>query len=99
MDKPPKKMQDLQIQVKEKGAFMTIEERVKKIIAYLQGLKDYQIYNISHLKEDLNMDSLDAVELTMALEEEFWLEIPDEEAEKLLTVGDIVSYIQDKSGA
>lgn len=78
---------------------MSIEERVKKIIAELQGLKDYQIYNISHLKEDLNMDSLDAVELTMALEDEFGFEIPDEEAEKLLTVQNIVDYIQDKSGA
>jgi len=78
---------------------MNIEERVKQIIAELQGLKDYQIYNISHLKDDLHLDSLDTVELTMALEDEFGIEIPDEDAEKIVTVNDIVQYIQDKSGA
>ncbi len=77
---------------------MNIEERVKQIIAYLNGLKDYQIYNISHLKEDLHLDSLDSVELVMALEEEFGMDIPDEEADKLLTVQNILDYIQDKSG-
>ena len=77
---------------------MDLEARVKKVLIETCGLQDYQIYNISHLQEDLNLDSLDRVELTLAIEEEFGIEIPDEDAEKIVTVGDIVKYIQDKTG-
>jgi acyl carrier protein len=60
----------------------TIEERVKKIVAEQLGVKEDEVKNTSSFVEDLGADSLDTVELVMALEEEFETEIPDEEAEK-----------------
>jgi len=73
----------------------TIEERIKDIIADRLELKTDQIVPAASLQEDLGADSLDAVELIMALEEEFGIEIPDDHAEELKTVGDVFSYIQD----
>lgn len=73
----------------------TIEERITDIIAERLELKVDQIKAADSLQEDLGADSLDAVELIMALEEEFGIEIPDAHAEELKTVGDVVSYIQD----
>lgn len=73
----------------------TIEERIKDIIADRLELKTDQIIPGASLQEDLGADSLDAVELIMALEEEFGIEIPDDHAEELKTVGDVFSYIQD----
>lgn len=62
----------------------TIEERVKKIVAEQLGVKEEEVTNTASFVEDLGADSLDTVELVMALEEEFETEIPDEEAEKSL---------------
>jgi acyl carrier protein len=73
----------------------SIEQRVRKIIAENLDVKPEQVTPEAKFVEDLGADSLDIVELIMALEEEFGHEIPDEEAEKLLTVGDVVKYIED----
>ena len=70
-----------------------MEEKIKNIIAYQLGRKISNVTPEARLKEDLNADSLDAIELTMALENEFNISISDEDAEKLLTVGDVVAYI------
>ena len=72
----------------------TIEERVKKIVAEQLGVNEYDIASNSSFVEDLGADSLDTVELIMALEEEFETEIPDEEAEKITTVQQAVDYVQ-----
>jgi acyl carrier protein len=73
----------------------TIEQRVKDIIVEQLGVNADQVTAEAKFIEDLGADSLDIVELVMALEEEFGNEIPDEQAEKLLTVGDVVKYIED----
>ena len=72
----------------------TIEERVKKIIGEQLGVKQEEVTNNASFVEDLGADSLDTVELVMALEEEFDTEIPDEEAEKITTVQAAIDYIQ-----
>ena len=72
----------------------TIEERVKKIVAEQLGVKEDEVKNTSSFVEDLGADSLDTVELVMALEEEFETEIPDEEAEKITTVQAAVDYVK-----
>ena len=72
----------------------SIEERVKKIVAEQLGVKEEDVKNEASFVEDLGADSLDTVELVMALEEEFDTEIPDEQAEKIGTVGDAISYIE-----
>ena len=69
-------------------------ERVKQIIVDQLGIDENEIAMESSFIDDLGADSLDIVELIMALEEEFNIEIPDEEAEKISTVGDIVEYIK-----
>ena len=71
-----------------------IEERVIKMVAEQLGVKEEDIQSTSSFVEDLGADSLDTVELIMALEEEFDAEIPDEHAEKIGTVKDAVDYIQ-----
>jgi len=70
-----------------------IEARVKKIIIEQLGVKEEQVTNEAAFVEDLGADSLDTVELVMALEEEFELEIPDEDAEKITTVQQAIDYI------
>lgn len=70
-----------------------IEERVKKIVAEQLGVKLEDVTNEASFVDDLGADSLDTVELVMALEEEFELEIPDEEAEKISTVQNAIDYI------
>jgi acyl carrier protein len=70
-----------------------IEERVKKIIAEQLGVKEEEVTKEASFAEDLGADSLDTVELVMALEEEFETEIPDEEAEKITTVQLAIDYI------
>jgi acyl carrier protein len=72
---------------------MAVFENVKKIIAEQLGVEESEINLESSLVDDLGADSLDVVELIMALEEEFSLEIPDEDAEKIGTVGQIIDYI------
>ncbi|PSB91646.1 acyl carrier protein [Candidatus Pandoraea novymonadis] len=69
-----------------------IEQRVKKIVAEQLGVAEAEIKNESSFVNDLGADSLDTVELVMALEEEFGMEIPDEEAEKITTVQQAVDY-------
>lgn len=76
---------------------MSVEERVKEIIVEQLGVEQNQVTENAKFVEDLGADSLDTVELVMALEEEFSVEIPDEDAEKITTVGDAVSYIQEHS--
>jgi acyl carrier protein len=74
----------------------TIEEKVKDIIVEQLGVNPEQVTPQAKFIEDLGADSLDTVELVMAFEEEFNVEVPDEEAEKLQTVGDVIKYIEDK---
>ena len=71
----------------------TIEERVKQIVVEQLGVKEEEVSGESSFVDDLGADSLDTVELVMALEEEFNCEIPDEEAEKITTVQQAVDYI------
>lgn len=71
-----------------------IEARVKKIVAEQLGVKEDEVINTASFVEDLGSDSLDAVELVMALEEEFDIEIPDEEAEKITTVQSAIDYVK-----
>jgi len=75
-----------------------IEERVKEIIADQLGISVDQIKPESKFVDDLGADSLDVVELIMAFEEEFGVEIPDEDAEKIATVQDVLDYIAQKQG-
>lgn len=70
-----------------------IEQRVKKIVAEQLGANEADVKNESSFVDDLGADSLDTVELVMALEEEFECEIPDEDAEKITTVNQAVDYI------
>ena len=70
-----------------------IEERVKKIIIEQLGVKEEDVKNAASFVDDLGADSLDTVELVMALEEEFECEIPDEEAEKITTVQQAIDYV------
>ena len=72
-----------------------VEERVKEIICEQLGVEEDDIDPGKKFIEDLGADSLDTVELVMAFEEEFDLEIPDEDAEKIVTVGDALQYIKD----
>lgn len=72
-------------------------EKIKGIIAEQLGVEEESITMESSFIDDLGADSLDIVELIMALEEEFDMEIPDEEAEKIVTVGDVVEYIKNNS--
>ncbi len=71
----------------------TIEERVKKIVVEQLGVKEEEVTTEASFVDDLGADSLDTVELVMALEEEFETEIPDEEAEKITTVQLAIDYI------
>ena len=71
----------------------TVDERVKKIVVEQLGIKEEEVTNESSFVDDLGADSLDTVELVMALEEEFECEIPDEEAEKITTVQQAIDYI------
>jgi acyl carrier protein len=73
----------------------TIEQKVKGIIVEQLGVNADQVVPEAKFIEDLGADSLDTVELIMALEEEFGIEVPDEEAEKLVSVGDVTRYIEE----
>ena len=78
------------------AAEKSIEQRVKAIITEQLGVNPDQVTPDAKFIEDLGADSRDTVELVMALEEEFGQEIPDEDAEKLQSVGDVIKYIEDK---
>ncbi len=71
----------------------SVEERVRKLICEQLGVKEDEVKDDASFVEDLGADSLDTVELVMALEEEFETEIPDEEAEKITTVQEAIKYI------
>ncbi|KPK30473.1 MAG: acyl carrier protein [Nitrospira bacterium SG8_35_1] len=77
---------------------MAVEEKVKEIIAKQLGVDGEKVTPGASFVDDLGADSLDTVELVMAFEEAFNIEIPDEDAEKILKVQDAVKYIEDKSG-
>lgn len=77
---------------------MSVEAKVKEIIAKQLGVDIAKVTPEASFIEDLGADSLDTVELVMAFEEAFNVEIPDEDAEKILKVKDAVTYIDDKSG-
>ena len=72
-----------------------LDQRVKEIIVEQLGVKPEQVTPEAKFIEDLGADSLDTVELVMALEEEFSIEVPDEQAEKLQSVGDVMKYIEE----
>jgi acyl carrier protein len=76
---------------------MSVEEKVKQIIVDQLGVEPSQVTEKAKFVEDLGADSLDTVELVMALEEEFSLEIPDEDAEKITSVGDAIDYIKNNA--
>ncbi|MEW6408793.1 MAG: acyl carrier protein [Nitrospirota bacterium] len=75
---------------------MAIEEKVKKIIAEQLGVDEGEVTPEASFVDDLGADSLDTVELVMAFEEEFEIEIPDEDAEKMVTVQNVIDYIKEK---
>jgi acyl carrier protein len=75
------------------------ESKVKEIIINELGVEPEKVTNEASFVEDLGADSLDTVELVMAFEEEFGIEIPDEDAEQLQTVGDAIRYMNEKAGA
>ena len=75
-----------------------VEEKVKDIIVEELGVEREKLTSDASFMEDLGADSLDTVELVMAFEKEFDIDIPDEEAEKLRTVGDAMKYLHDKMG-
>lgn len=77
---------------------MSIEMRVKQIIVEQLGVDEGEVVANASFVDDLGADSLDVVELIMAFEEEFGIEIPDEDAEKLLTVRDAINYIEMNEG-
>ena len=79
------------------GCLVSIEDRVRKIVCEQLGVADDEVNNDSSFVDDLGADSLDTVELVMALEEEFELEIADEEAEKISNVQEAVDYINSNS--
>ena len=74
-----------------------IDQRVKDIVVEQLGVKADQVTPQAKFIEDLGADSLDTVELVMALEEEFGIEVPDEQAEKLQSVGDVIKYVEENA--
>ena len=76
-----------------------VADRVRAIIAEQLGVKLEEVTDTASFIEDLGADSLDTVELVMALEEEFGIEIPDEDAEKMASVGDAIKYIESKTAS
>ncbi len=78
---------------------MAVQDKISEIIVEQLGVKPEEVVPEASFVDDLGADSLDTVELVMALEEEFGIEIPDEDAEKIQTVGDAIRYIEEKAGA
>jgi acyl carrier protein len=77
---------------------MGVAEKITDIIVEQLGVKPEEVVPEASFVDDLGADSLDTVELVMAFEEEFGAEIPDEDAEKLQTVGDAIKYVEEKTG-
>ncbi len=78
---------------------MQLEERVTNIIVNHLNISQEEVIPEASFVDDLGADSLDIVELVMAMEEEFGIEIPDEDAEKIQTIGDAIAYLKEKLGA
>jgi acyl carrier protein len=78
------------------GGLMSVEQRVKQIIVEQLGVDESQVDSTASFVDDLGADSLDIVELVMAFEEAFDIDIPDEDAEKIATVKDAIDYIENK---
>ncbi len=78
---------------------MAVEERIKEIIVDQLGVSGDEVVPEASFIDDLGADSLDIVELVMAMEEEFDIEIPDDDAEKIQTIGDAISYLKEKLAA
>jgi acyl carrier protein len=76
----------------------SVEERLRRIISEQLGVDESQVVPSASFEEDLNADSLDLVELIMSLEEEFGIEISEEDAEKIRTVGDAIDYVKEHGG-
>ena len=76
---------------------MEVEEKIRKIISEQLGVEEDDVVPEAKFVDDLGADSLDTVELVMALEEEFEIEIPDEEAEKIQTVGAAIDFIKERA--
>jgi acyl carrier protein len=74
----------------------SIADKVKSVVSEQLGVKQEEVTDQAKFVDDLGADSLDTVELVMALEEEYGIEIPDEDAEKLTTVGEAIKYIEEK---
>ena len=74
-----------------------VAERVRKIVVEHLGVDESKVTENASFIDDLGADSLDTVELVMAFEEEFSVEVPDEDAEKLQTVGDVIRYIEERA--
>lgn len=91
-------VKDVKGQIKG-GKRMATEDKVKSIIAEQLGVKPEEVTPEASFIDDLGADSLDTVELVMALEEEFSIEIPDEDAEKMTKVSDAIKYIEEKVAA
>jgi acyl carrier protein len=85
-----------QAYTKDQPLMSTVEQQVKAIVAEQLGVKQEQVTNDASFVDDLGADSLDTVELVMALEEEFEIEIPDEDAEKITTVHQAIDYINER---
>ena len=81
----------------EKEGRMAVQEKITEIIVEQLGVKPEEVTPEASFVDDLGADSLDTVELVMALEEEFGVEIPDEDAEKIQTVGDAIKYIEERA--
>ena len=77
----------------------SVEEKVKEIVCEQLGISEDEVSPEKHFIDDLGADSLDIVELVMEFEKEFNIDIPDEDAEKLRTVGDAIGYLNQKMGA
>jgi len=82
--------------LKKEEVMSGISEKIKSVIAEQLGVKPDEVTDQAKFVDDLGADSLDTVELVMALEEEYGIEIPDEDAEKLTTVGEAIKYIEEK---
>jgi len=78
---------------------MAVQDKITEIIVEQLGVKPEEVIPEASFVDDLGADSLDTVELVMALEEEFGIEIPDEDAEKIQTVGDAIRYIEEKAAS
>jgi acyl carrier protein len=94
----PQQPRLLELTIEETKTMSNIEARVKKIIVEQLGVKEEQVVNTASFVDDLGADSLDTVELVMALEEEFECEIPDEDAEKITTVQQAIDYVTSHLG-